>query len=112
MTTTTTTSTETELPALVDWSRTARRMGVGVVAFQGLAVVAWLVVGLAGDGLRLGDLGGFVGVAVLATFAMEVVVVGGSALRGMLRAGERGHRLASGDVGLLPARRRRPPTGS
>jgi hypothetical protein len=38
---------------------------------------------------------------------VEFVVVGGSALRGMLRAGERGERLASGDVMLLPPQVRR-----
>lgn len=94
---------------LVDWARTGRRMAAGVVVFQGLAVLAWLVVGLAGDGLSAADLFGFVGVAVLASFALEVVVVGGSAVRGMLRAGERGDRLAGPDVGLLPARRRSAP---
>ena len=38
---------------------------------------------------------------------VEFVVVGGSALRGMLRAGERGERLSGRDVMLLPPQVRR-----
>lgn len=67
-----------------------------------LAVVAWLVVGFASGGPDLSDLGGFVGIALGGMFVVELFVVGGAALRAMLRAGERGDRLARGDVGLLP----------
>ena len=52
------------------------------------------------------------GLALALLFVAEVVIVGGSALRGMLAAGERGDRLASSDVSLLPpqlTRRRRDP---
>lgn len=104
-------STPTDAPGpapLVDWSRTGRRLAVGVAVTQSAAVVAWLVTGAAGSGLGAARLLGFVGLGLLAGFLVEVVVVGGSAVRGMLRAGARGERLASGDVGLLPPRPRRP----
>jgi len=83
---------------LVDWRRTARRMRASGVVLLGLTVVAWLA---------SGALFTWLGVALGVLFVVEVVVVGGSALRGMLRAGQRGERLAGPDVGLLPTRRRR-----
>lgn len=89
-------------PRLVDWTGTGRRLRRTAVVLGGVAVAAWLVTGLAAGGLRAGALGGWVGGALLAMFLAEVVIVGGSALRGMLRAGDRGERLAGGDVGLLP----------
>jgi hypothetical protein len=89
-------------PPLVDWHRVARRVGVTATALLGLAVVVWVVRGLAGGGLVASDLFELVGLALLAMFVDEVVLVGGAALRGMLRAGERGERLASQDVGILP----------
>jgi len=87
---------------LIDWARTARRLrriltGLGLlvlVAFGLLSAVRGEV-----QPLLLAEL---VGLSLLVAFGVEVVVVGGSALRGMLTAGERGERLASGDVGLLP----------
>lgn len=91
-----------EAPLLVDWPAIGRRLRTSALVLLGLAVAAWLVVGVAGDGVRIADVWGYVGLAFIGMFVAEVVFVGGSALRGMLRAGERGERLAGSDVGLLP----------
>jgi hypothetical protein len=88
---------------LVDWARTARRMRRVALVLAALVLVGWVVDGLIGEtGFRPRRLGEFTGIAVLIAFVAEVVVVGGAALGGMLRAGERGHRLAGSDVSLLP----------
>ena len=92
---------------LVDWRRTALRVRRSVLVLGALVVLGWLVTGLLGDGLRLGALGGWVGLGMAVLFVVEVVVVGGAAVRGMLRAGAEGERLAGSDVGLLPTRWRR-----
>lgn len=93
---------------LVDWGRTGRRMRRVALVLAGLVVVAWVGLGLAGEGgLQLRTLGELVGIALLVAFVAEVVVVGGAALGGMLRAGERGERLAGSDVSLLPPQLRR-----
>jgi hypothetical protein len=89
-------------PGLVDYIRTARRMRTSALVLGVVALVGWLVTGIATGGLTGGSLGAWLAMVVLGMFIVEVVVVGGSALRGMLRAGDRGERLASGDVGLLP----------
>jgi hypothetical protein len=75
-----------------------------VLATLGVVVVlAWLAVGLFGEaGFRPRLLAEFTGVALLVSFMAEVIVVGGAAVRAMLRAGERGDRLAGPDVSLLP----------
>lgn len=103
----------TEQEPIVDFTRAARRLRVSAVVLGAGAVVGWITTGLVTDGLVLGDLGTWVGLALLGMFLVELVVVGGSALRGMLRAGDRGDRLAGGDVGLLPpqlTRRRSQPS--
>ena len=87
---------------LVDFGRAARRIRSSAVTLGVLAVVGWLVTGLVTDGVAVADLGTWIGLALVGMFVVEVVVVGGSALRAMLRAGDRGERLAGGDVGLLP----------
>lgn len=96
---------------IVDWRRTGRRMWLVLRVLAVLVVLAWLALGIAlGDGLRLALLGELAGIALLVAFVAEVVVVGGSALRGMLVAGSRGERLAGRDVSLVPPqlmRRRR-----
>lgn len=92
---------------LVDWRGTAVRIRRSALVLGTLVVVGWLVGGLLGDGLTLRALGGWFGLGMTLLFVAEVVVVGGAALRGMLRAGEAGERLASDDVGLLPRFRRR-----
>lgn len=90
------------LPPIVDWARTARRLRRQLVVIAAVVVVAWLVVGLTRDMLGLRLLAEIAGLGALAAVAAEFVVVGGAALRGMLRAGERGERLSRADVSLLP----------
>jgi hypothetical protein len=87
---------------VVDFGRAGRRLRTSAVVLGALAVLAWLVHGLLGNGPDPADLGAWGGAALFGMFLVELVVVGGSALRGMLRAGDRGDRLAGGDVGLLP----------
>jgi hypothetical protein len=92
----------TTLPPVVDFPRTLRRLGTSLSVIGGVVVVTWLVLGAVGDGWRLARLAELFGLGLMVAFLVEVVVVGGSAVRGMLAAGERGDRLASGDVTLLP----------
>ena len=89
---------------LVDWARVGRRVRTSVLVLAALVVLTWVGVSLARGGFALGVLGSLVGLALVALFVVEVVVVGGAALRGMLRAGARGERLSSRGVGLLPPR--------
>lgn len=89
-------------PPLVDFGRAARRVRASALVLGSLALAGWLVSGLVGGGLDASDLGAWLGLALAGMFLVEVVVVGGSALRGMIHAGDRGERLAGGDVGLLP----------
>lgn len=91
---------------LVDWAVTARRVGRSAAVLVALAVVAWVVRAAIVDAWTWSHLGNWLGLALAGIFVVELFVVGGSALRGMLRAGERGERLASHDVGLLPPLRR------
>ncbi len=90
-------------PALIDWRRLARRLGIVAAAWTGVAVagpvVTLTVTGRAATGLWLGV--GAVGLGITG-----VVVVARSAFAGMLRAGDRGERLAGDDVGLIPPRSR------
>jgi hypothetical protein len=92
----------TDAPPIVDWRRTARRLRAILLVIALVVLAAWLVDGVLGAGLTLRRLGEFAGLGLLVAFVAEVVVVGGSAVRGLLTAGQRGHRLAGGDVGLLP----------
>lgn len=86
---------------LIDFVRTARRLGTAVGVIGALVLVTWTVLVVTGDApLRL--LAELAGLGLLGAFVVEVVVVGGSALRGMLDAGERGERLAAPDVSLVP----------
>lgn len=89
-------------PSVVDYAATWRRLRLtlGVIGVAVLAV--WLVGGILGDGPRLRGLAELLGIGLLVSFAVEAVVVGGSAVRGLLAAGERGDRLSSPDVSLLP----------
>lgn len=99
------------VPPIVDFSRAARRVRRSALVLGSLALAGWAVTGLVTGGVDPTDLGAWGGLALLGMFLVEVVVVGGSALRGMLNAGDRGERLAGGDVGLLPPQltRGRPP---
>lgn len=107
------TDTAEALPSVVDYAATWRRMRRVLAAIGVTILVAWLVRGALGGGLELRVLAELLGFGVLLSFAVEVVVVGGSAVRGLLAAGERGDRLSSPDVSLLPPQvgRRQPPSG-
>ncbi len=98
---------EAEPAPLVDWVVTARRVGRSSAVLLGLALLGWVVRAAIVDAWSWSHLGNWLGLALAGIFVVELFVVGGSALRGMLRAGERGERLASHDVGLLPPIRRR-----
>lgn len=91
------------MAGLVDWRRAARALAAVVLAWAALAILGtagtWVLVGVGHPGI-------WIGVATLGAVATAVAVLAGTALRGMLRAGERGERLAGDDVGLLPPRRR------
>lgn len=88
-------------PPLVDFRRTGRRLAIAVAGIGMLVVATWIVLAVTtGAPLRL--LAELAGLGLLGAFAVEVVVVGGSAVRGMFAAGERGERLASSDVALVP----------
>jgi hypothetical protein len=89
-------------PGIVDWHRTGRRLRRQAVVIVGLVLVAWLALGVASGGLTLRSLAELSGLGVLVAIAGEIVIVGGAALRGMFDAGERGDRLSSADVSLLP----------
>lgn len=106
------TGADADAPAapVVDYPRTLRRLRRSLSIIGGLVLVGWAVGGAIGDGWSLRLLAELVGLGLLASFVVEVVVVGGSAARGLLDAGERGDRLAAADVSLLPpqlTRRRR-----
>lgn len=92
---------------LVDWEATARRLRRSSLVLLGSGLLAWVVTSLVRGAWSPASLGNWLGLALLAMFVAEVVVVGGSAVRGLLRAGDAGERLSSGDVGLLPPARRR-----
>lgn len=103
------------MSGLVDHARIGRRLRRWLALLGAATVAAWVIGGLLGDGPTLAGLGALAGVAVLLALLVEVFVVGGAAVAAALRAGERGDRLASSDVTLLPPqvrgrlRRRRAP---
>lgn len=99
--------TSATAPPIVDFSRAGRRVRRSALVLGSLALAGWVVTGLAAGGLDPTDLGAWGGLMLLGMFLVEVFVVGGSALRGMLNAGDRGERLAGGDVGLLPPQLKR-----
>ena len=86
---------------LVDFRRTARRLTVALGVIGALVLALWVVL-MVTTGAPVRLLAELAGLGLLGAFAVEVVVVGGSAVRGMLTAGERGERLASSDVSLVP----------
>lgn len=93
---------------IVDWTRTGRRVRTTAAVVAVVVVVAWLVTGLVGDGIRLADLGDWVGLGLGVVVVGEVLVVGTAAVRAERRAAVRGERLGSDDIGLLPPRIPRP----
>lgn len=90
------------MSGLIDHARLGRRLRRWLTLLVVATLVAWLVGGALGDGLTLRDLAGLAGVAVLLALLVEVFIVGGAAVAAALRAGERGERLASADVSLVP----------
>ncbi len=90
------------LPSVVDYAATWHRLRRSLAIIGGLIVVGWLVGGAVTGHLELRALGELLGLGLLVSFAVEIVVVGGSAVRGLLAAGERGDRLSSPDVSFLP----------
>lgn len=87
---------------LLDWRRIGRRLvrvlvGAAAVSILGIGVTWGVTGGVSGTGVLL-----WVGVGALLLVVGAMLVLSVSALRGMLRAGDRGDRLAGGDVGLLP----------
>lgn len=93
---------------LVRWRRLGRLVLVAALVAAALVAVGGGVLVVAA-GRPFGDVLPLAGLVVVAFLVTVVVAVGWSAVRGMLRAGDQGERLASRDVGLLPpqARRRR-----
>ncbi len=87
---------------IVDWSRTAARLRLSFSVLGAVVVVVFTIASLAAGAARWPLLGELVGLALLTAFVVEVVVVGSTALRGMLTAGARGERLARDDVSLIP----------
>lgn len=91
---------------LIDWSRLGRRMAVitlGWVLVVGLgAAVTEALAGLTREGLLL-----WVGLGAVGLVTSAITLLAASALAGMIRAGDRGERLAGDDVGLSPPQVRR-----
>ena len=86
---------------IMEWQATARRLRRNLLGLLAVVLVTFVTLSALRSRLEVALLAELVGLALLIAFALEVVV-GGAALRAMLAAGERGERLASDDVGLLP----------
>lgn len=91
---------------LVEWEDVGQRVLRTSAATALAAVAAWVLWSLVAGDWSVPRLRNLFGLVVLVVFLVELWVVGGSALRGMLRAGERGERLSGRDVGLLPPQMR------
>ncbi len=87
---------------ILDWSGTARRLRRIALVLAAVLGLTFIVLSAQRGEVAWSLLGELLGIGLLVTFVIEVVVVGGTAFRAMLTAGERGERLASQDVGLLP----------
>lgn len=94
-------------PPVVDLPATARRLRRLLVGIGATVLAVWLVRALTIGAARPSDLAALVGLGLLVAFLVEVVVVGGAALAGLLEAGARGDRLSGPDVTLLPPQWRR-----
>ena len=92
---------------LVDHAVVARRLRLWLMLLAGAVPTVWLVAGMVSGGPEPARLAELAGTAILLAVVVEAVVVGGAAVRGALRAGARGERLAAGDVTLLPPQLRR-----
>jgi len=96
------TTADRDTSSIVDWAWTARRLRRTLFGLSVVVLTSFVVLSATRGQLDPRLLAELVGLALLVAFAIEVVVVGGAALKGMLTAGERGERLAGQDVGLLP----------
>jgi len=92
---------------LVDHAAVGRRLRRSFLLLVAATFAAWIVAGLFAGGLESSRLIELLGVAVLLALLIEIVIVGGAAIAGALRAGERGERLSSDDVRLVPPQLRR-----
>lgn len=92
---------------LIDWTRIGHRIRRSAIVALSVIVVGSLATAVTRGSWREASIGGWIFVGAVIMIATEFVVVGGSALRGMLRAGERGERLAHPDVTLVPPQARR-----
>jgi hypothetical protein len=88
---------------LVEWSRVGRAIARLALGWTALAL-GGVAVGAALGTQAIAQLS--LAIAPFGLLASVVGVVGVSALGAMLRAGERGERLAGADVGLMPPRAR------
>lgn len=86
----------------MDHAAVARRLRRWLVLLVVAVPTVWLVAGAVSGGPDPARLAELAGAALLLSILVEAVVVGGAAVRGALRAGARGERLASRDVTLLP----------
>lgn len=87
---------------LIAWAATARRLRRIALVLAAVIVATFVLLSAQRGEVAWSLLGELLGLGLLTAFMIEVVVVGGTAFRAMLTAGERGERLASEDVGLLP----------
>lgn len=91
---------------LVSWRHVGHQLGKTALGGLVGAVAAGLIAKLSGTPAPTA-LGVALGVGALVAVGGAIWLVAGSAWRGMLRAGERGERLAGDDVGLTPPKLRR-----
>ena len=96
-----------ERPPVIDLATTARRLGRVLAAIGVVVLAVWVVRSTIAGAARPRELAELVGFGLVAAFVVEVVVVGGAAMRGLLAAGARGDRLSGPDVALLPPQWRR-----
>lgn len=87
---------------LLEHGRTARRVRWLVVTVGALTVLGLAATWIATGGISPDAFVLWLGLAALVTVLGAMAIVALAALRGMLRAGDRGERLADRDVGLIP----------
>lgn len=92
---------------LVAWRRVGRLVGLVVAGWVALGALGAGVTGALTGGLTSTGWSLWLGIALAGAVFSAVATVAWSAVRGMLQAGGRGERLAAGDVGLRPPRRKR-----
>ncbi|MGI9018383.1 MAG: hypothetical protein ACR2HR_14985 [Euzebya sp.] len=88
---------------LVDFSDVPGRLQTSAGILSALAVLGCVIDG-ALNGLTFALMGRWVGIFAVAMLIATAVITAGHALGGADRAGKRGERLASPDVGLSPRR--------